>query len=118
MHSPVSAEQSDSSIDWAQPDTTPSDKHGSFPFWARHNDRIEAKIDKTRRVLGVLGSILLFAKGWFGSDRLPLGPKRLSERGDFLMLCPQGRNPKCILPQKNLEEAISDSQPCWDRYEA
>lgn len=54
VHSPVSAEQSDSSIDWAQPDTTPSDKHGSFPFWARHNERIEAKIDKTRRVLGVL----------------------------------------------------------------
>ncbi|OBT60212.1 hypothetical protein VE03_10258 [Pseudogymnoascus sp. 23342-1-I1] len=29
------------------------DKHSSFPFWARHNGRIEAKIDKTRRVLGV-----------------------------------------------------------------
>ncbi|KFZ22897.1 hypothetical protein V502_02624 [Pseudogymnoascus sp. VKM F-4520 (FW-2644)] len=50
-HSPVSAEESESSIDWDQPNITPREGYGSFPFWARHDARIEAKIEKTRKTI-------------------------------------------------------------------
>lgn len=57
----MSAEESDSSIDWDQPDTAPSEKHGSFSFRKRHNERIEAKIENTRAALGVFNQVDLGA---------------------------------------------------------
>jgi hypothetical protein len=60
---PVSDDESDSSIDWDEPDMIPSAaptdgslpswSRAPWPSWSRHNRRIEAKIDKARQFHGV-----------------------------------------------------------------
>ncbi|KAH8800210.1 hypothetical protein F5884DRAFT_757826 [Xylogone sp. PMI_703] len=52
---PISDHESESDIDWSEPDMEPENVSGrSYPSWARHNMRIAARIEITRDRWGFL----------------------------------------------------------------
>ena len=52
---PISDHESDSSIDWDEPDMiSDNESGGTWPSWARHKMRIAARIEKTRQQWGYL----------------------------------------------------------------